>query len=107
MPPENIRKPPAGIYLYKVNNRNTRKSCEICSELTIKIPERRLWRVFINFEHISRLFLAFLLLTLINYMLTGKFVYELSKTILAKRLFESHKAIFFYAIFNVYVKIIS
>ena len=28
---------PAGIYLLKVNNRNTRASCEICSKLTIKI----------------------------------------------------------------------
>ena len=34
---------PAGIYLLKVNNRNTRTRCEICSKLTIKIPERRLW----------------------------------------------------------------
>ena len=32
---------PANIYLFKVNNRNTRKSCEICSKLTIKTPERR------------------------------------------------------------------
>ena len=31
---------PAGIYLLKVNNRNTRKRCETCSELTIKTPER-------------------------------------------------------------------
>ena len=31
---------PAGIYLLKVNNRNTRTRCEICSKLTIKIPER-------------------------------------------------------------------
>ena len=27
---------PAGIYLLKVNNRNTRTSCEICSKLTKK-----------------------------------------------------------------------
>ena len=33
--------PPAGIYLLKVNNRNTRTRCEICSKLTIKIIERR------------------------------------------------------------------
>ena len=26
---------PAGIYLFKVNNRNTRTRCEICSKLTI------------------------------------------------------------------------
>ena len=31
---------PANIYLFKVNNRNTRKRCEICSKLTIKTPER-------------------------------------------------------------------
>ena len=59
---------PAGIYLLKVNNRNTRTRCEICSKLTINTPERRNWRrsgVFIvNFEHISHLVLVFLLLTL-------------------------------------------
>ena len=27
-------------FLFKVNNRNTRKRCEICSKLTIKTPER-------------------------------------------------------------------
>ena len=32
---------PANIYLFKVNNRNTRTRCEICSKLTIKTPERR------------------------------------------------------------------
>ena len=32
---------PASIYLLKVNNKNTRTSCEICSKLTIKTPERR------------------------------------------------------------------
>ena len=26
----------ANIYLFKVNNRNTRKRCKICSKLTIK-----------------------------------------------------------------------
>ena len=45
-----------GIYLLKVNNRNTRTRSEICSKLTIKIPELRQWRrsgVFIvNFQHI-------------------------------------------------------
>ena len=59
---------PAGNYMFKVNNRNTRTRCEICSKLTIKTPERRQWRrsgVFIvNFEHISHLVLVFLLLTL-------------------------------------------
>ena len=31
----------ANIYLIKVNNRNTRKKCEICSELTMKTQKRR------------------------------------------------------------------
>ena len=59
---------PTGIYLLKVNNRNTRARSEICSGLAIKIPERRQWRrsgIFIvNFEHISHLVLVFLLLAL-------------------------------------------
>ena len=58
----------AGIYLLKVNNKNTRTRCEICSKLAIKIPERRYWRrsgIFIvNFEHSSHLVPVFLLLTL-------------------------------------------
>ena len=32
---------PANIYLFKVNNRNIRKICKICSKLTIKTLERR------------------------------------------------------------------
>ena len=61
--------------MFKVNNRNTRTSCEICSKLTIKIPEQRQWRrsgIFIvNFEHISQLALVFLLLTLSRQMPAG------------------------------------
>ena len=48
----------AGIYLLKVNNRNTRTRCEICLKLTIN-------SVFsVNFEDISHLVLVFLLLIL-------------------------------------------
>ena len=63
---------PVGIYLLKVNTRNTRTRREICSKLTIKTSERRHWRrsgvfivdfewrrsdVFIvNFEYISHAF---------------------------------------------------
>ena len=54
---------PTEIYLFKVNNRNTRRMCGICSKLTIKTPEGRHWRsssVFIvNFELISHIVLAF------------------------------------------------
>ena len=32
------------IYLFKASGRNTKKMCEICSELKIKTPERRHWR---------------------------------------------------------------
>ena len=57
---------PVGIYLFKVNNRNTRTRCEICSEL------RHQNDVFIvNFEHISHLVLLFLLLTASKQMPTG------------------------------------
>ena len=56
---------PASNYTFKVSNRNTRTTCEICSKLTIKTLRRRHWRnsgVFIvNFEHVSHLVLVFLL----------------------------------------------
>ena len=59
---------PADNYLFKVNNRNTRTRCEICSKLTIKTAEQRQWRRFgvfiVNSEHISHFVLVFLLLTL-------------------------------------------
>ena len=32
---------PTNIYLFKVNNGNTKKRCKMCSKLTIKAPERR------------------------------------------------------------------
>ena len=55
---------PAGNYLFKVNNRNTRTRCEICSKLTIKKPEQCHWRCsglfIVNFEHILQLVLVFL-----------------------------------------------
>ena len=49
---------PAGIYLLKINNRNTRTKYKICSKLTIKTIN------IVNFEHISHVVLVFLLLTL-------------------------------------------
>ena len=45
--------------MFKVDNRNTRARCEICSKLTTKTSERRHWRRFgvftVNFEHILQL----------------------------------------------------
>ena len=56
---------PAGNYMLKVNNRNTRTRCEICSKSNNK-------GIFIvNFEHISHLVLVFLLLTLSRLMPAG------------------------------------
>ena len=70
--------PTAIIYLFKVNNRNTKKRCEIWSKFAIKTPEQRQWHrsdvSVVSFEHISNLFLVFLFLTLNNYMLGGKHV---------------------------------
>ena len=47
------------IYLFIVNNSNTRKRYEICSKLTIKSPQRRSTVFFVNFEHISYHFILF------------------------------------------------
>ena len=56
---------PANVYLSKVNNKNTRKRCEICSKLTIKTSDlRRSGAFVVNFKYISHFFLVFLLLTL-------------------------------------------
>ena len=56
------------IYSFIASNRSARKRCEICSNLIIKAPEQRHWHcsvVFnVGFEHISFLFLKFLLFTL-------------------------------------------
>ena len=38
-----VRNNPTNIYLHKVNKRNTRRRCEICSKLTIKTPEQMQW----------------------------------------------------------------
>ena len=50
---------PSRQLTFKINNRNTRTRCEICSKLTIKTPERLQLRhsgVFIvTFEHIHAL----------------------------------------------------
>ena len=39
-------------YMFKVNNRNTRTRCEICSKLTIKIPERCHWQVNAGWDNV-------------------------------------------------------
>ena len=61
------RKIPANLHLFKANNSNTRERCEICSKLAIKTLQRRQHQsgaFIVNFEYISHLFLALLLLAL-------------------------------------------
>ena len=66
---------PANIYMFKANNRNHRKGCGICSKLTAKKAEQRQWTLsgffIVNFEHISHLFIMFVLLTLTKYLFSG------------------------------------
>ena len=38
---------PVNIFLFKFSNKNTRKCCELCSELAIKTLKRRPFRVFL------------------------------------------------------------
>ena len=56
------------FYIFKVNNENAKTTCEICSKLKMKIPERRQScrsGVFIvNFEQILHVVLLCPLLTL-------------------------------------------
>ena len=60
------------MYLLDIKNRNTGKRCEICSKLTMRIPEqlqelrhRRRSGIFVvSFEHFSQLYIFFLLLAL-------------------------------------------
>ena len=85
---------PVGNYMFKVNNRNTRARCEICSKLTIKTPERRHGVFIVNFEHISHLVLVFLLLTLSRYMLIGYYVKKVVLFLYAKTKSEKKKLIY-------------
>ena len=61
---------PSRYCMFKVNNEKIKIRCEICSELTMKTPERGQWRgsgvSIVNFEHNSHLVLVFLLLTFLQ-----------------------------------------
>ena len=62
---------PAGIYLLKVNYRKTRTRCEICSKLTIKLPERRHWRQLASFWYLYlltlKIFHTLLSVSIVNF----------------------------------------
>ena len=76
---------PVNKYMLKVNNRNTRKKCDLFPKLTKKTLERHHWRrsgvFFVNFEHILHLSLMFLFLMFANsawISKTGLFLQRLS-----------------------------
>lgn len=60
----NTKTVPVSIYLFKVNNRGTRKRCGICLNLTRKTPERchgcRSDVFVLNIEHISHVFIEYI-----------------------------------------------
>ena len=57
---------PANIYLFKVNGKNIRKGCEICSKSIIKSPKR-------GHSRRSDVFLVYQLLILSIYLFAGKY----------------------------------
>ena len=73
----------ANIYLFKVNDRNTRKRYDTCSKLTIKTVERRQWRCFdvviVNFENISHFFCSVCIIDFeqINVSCAVRYFYDL------------------------------
>ena len=82
---------PAGNFRFKVNDRNTKTRCQICTKLTIKTPDK--------FEHILYLVLVFLLLTLISIFFfffflicicqLGKKTYRVGQTVLPTKSYLS------------------
>ena len=57
----------ANIYLFKVNNRNTRKRHEISSKLTIRKPEQRQWRLLIFLLLTLNIFTTFSSVSIIDF----------------------------------------
>ena len=90
------------INMFKVNNRNTRTKCEICSKLLINTADQRQSRrsgVFIvNFEHISHLVLVFLLLPL--NMLMKNSSKRLTELLLSDYKFQNGCTLLHYGSFN-------
>ena len=50
---------PANIYLLKISNRNIRRKCEICSNLTIKIPKNVIALVLVSLLLTLKIFHTF------------------------------------------------
>ena len=77
----------ASIYLFWVNNGNTRKRHEICPKLIIKTSKGSDWRcsdfVSVRFEHISHCFLLSLIRTLNREVFPGKYLLRVRKEFLS------------------------
>ena len=71
----------AGNYIFRINNRNTRTRCEICSNLTIKTPERHHLVSLLLTLNIFRTFFYCLLATLNKYMFGGTGIKGIKYTI--------------------------
>ena len=75
---------PVSFYLFKVNNRNRRKRCEICSKVTTKTPKRshrHRSSVFIfNVQHFLHHSLVFLLFTVSMYLFSGLIEVKIKST---------------------------
>ena len=82
---------PSSIDLFKVNNISTRKRCEISSKLTIKTD------FIVNFEHITHVFLMFVLLTLNKPISAGldiALIFFMIRSIFLKRPFNIVQHVF-------------
>ena len=94
---------PVGMYLLKVNNKNTRARCKICSKLTIKTPERRhtscssvsivnFEQVFAGWESLFLLPFPFFLIcqVLINLYSNPVNWFQYDNTLILNRLMENY-----------------
>ena len=79
---------PAKIYLFKVNERNTRKRC--VKYVKVKSNNTCNKKYFVNIEHVSRLFLVFLLLKFSRYMVAEVIAHKKNKTDLLRFVFCSN-----------------
>ena len=85
--------------MFKVNDRNTRTECEICSKLTKKTPEQRHWHSsvsIVNFEQviagwdladISKLMVSFVFFPVFG----DNFMFHISRLNLVSRVKARHR----------------
>ena len=85
----------ANNYVFKVNNRTTRKRCEICSSLTIKTPERRQWcRVWVSKCYLWTYFTPFSSFSILDF---EQVIVRWVITPKQKGFYHNHRAFFYTA----------